>query len=218
MDTLLTHGLHNTCESNVVDDDLGHFREMPSVPLLNPHGVYVNLLVQIVEQSDSLDNHSVDLVGGELKLEPGKRVTKTKRHGVEIFLVNAAEKRGELLTDTTVEVLGGGVREDGDGESFVDGTGCVASVMHRSGSNTTIMTRPTQLGIRDNQHLLNLLLLLLLFAIGTANSVKQKLGERVCQSSVLDSGEIFNGRCCGCKSLNGLDLQTASKLADNLNR
>lgn len=80
------------------------------------------------------------------------------------------------------------------------------------------MTRPTQLGIRDNQHLLNLLLLLLLFAIGTADSVKQKLGERVCQSSVLDSGQIFNGGCCGCKSLNGLDLQTASKLADNLNR
>lgn len=79
--------------------------------------------------------------------------------------------------------------------------------MHRSGSNTPIRTSLTQFGIRNDQHLLNLLLLLLLFAIvGTANSVKQKLGERVCQSSVLDSGEVFNGRCSGCESLNGLNL------------
>lgn len=52
-------------------------------------------------------------------------MTKTERHGVEVFLVNATEKRGELLTDTTVEVLGRGVGEDGDGKSLVDGTGCV---------------------------------------------------------------------------------------------
>lgn len=98
---------------------------MPSVPLLNPHGVYVNLLVQIIKQSDSLYNHSVHLVGGEFELESGKRVAKTERHGVEVLLVNATEKRGELLTDTTVEILGRGVRKNGDGKCLVDGTGCV---------------------------------------------------------------------------------------------
>lgn len=40
---------------------------------LHPHCVNVDLLVEIVEESDSLNDHSVDLVGGEFELEPVKR-------------------------------------------------------------------------------------------------------------------------------------------------
>lgn len=70
-------------------------------------------------------NYSVNFVGGEFKFELGERMIKIERYGVEVFLVNVIEKRGELLMDIMVEVLGRGVGEDGDGKSFVDGIGCV---------------------------------------------------------------------------------------------
>jgi hypothetical protein len=42
-------------------------------------------------------------------------MSETKRHGVEILGVDTTEKGSELLTDTSVEVLGGRVGNDGDG-------------------------------------------------------------------------------------------------------
>jgi hypothetical protein len=39
---------------------------------LDTHGVDVDLLVEVVEESNCLDHHSVNLVRRELDLEPGK--------------------------------------------------------------------------------------------------------------------------------------------------
>lgn len=90
---------------------------------LDPHRVNVDLLVQIVEKSDSLDNHGVDLVGGELELVAGERVRETEFHGREITRVDVAEEGRELLTDTSVKVLGRRVGNDRDSlELLLNGT------------------------------------------------------------------------------------------------
>ena len=39
---------------------------------LYPHGVDVDFLVEIVEESDSLNDHSVDFVRREFELKPGQ--------------------------------------------------------------------------------------------------------------------------------------------------
>ena len=44
----LTHGLDHLGIGEIVDNDLAHLGEMPSVPFLDPHRVDVDLLVQIV--------------------------------------------------------------------------------------------------------------------------------------------------------------------------
>jgi hypothetical protein len=43
-----THGLDDLCVGEVIDDNLAHLGEMPSVPFLDPHRVNVDLLVKIV--------------------------------------------------------------------------------------------------------------------------------------------------------------------------
>lgn len=37
---------------------------------LDSHGIDIELLVQIVQQSNSLNHHGIDFLGGELQLEP----------------------------------------------------------------------------------------------------------------------------------------------------
>jgi hypothetical protein len=51
-------------------------------------------------------------------------VSETERHGVDVSLVDAAEQRRELLSDTTVQVLGRRVGKNGDGEGLVDRRCC----------------------------------------------------------------------------------------------
>jgi hypothetical protein len=43
---------------------------------LHSHGVNVDFLVEIIKESDSLNDHSVDLVRGEFELEPGQTACK----------------------------------------------------------------------------------------------------------------------------------------------
>lgn len=40
--------------SNVVGHNLGHLGEVPAIPLTHTHGVCVELLVQIIQQTNSL--------------------------------------------------------------------------------------------------------------------------------------------------------------------
>jgi len=52
------HHLHRPDEGQVVHDDLSHFGKMPAVPLAAAHDVIVQLLVQVVQQRDSLSDKS----------------------------------------------------------------------------------------------------------------------------------------------------------------
>ena len=84
---LRTHMADDFGVGDVVRDNLGHFGEIPTVPFLqarkirrartnrekiyaylHSHGVNVDFFVEIVKESDSLNDHCVDLVRGELEL------------------------------------------------------------------------------------------------------------------------------------------------------
>lgn len=58
---------------------------------LYPHGIYVDLLIQVVQQRNSLNHHRVDFVRRKLQLEPTHRMTETEGHGVQIFRIHTAE-------------------------------------------------------------------------------------------------------------------------------
>jgi hypothetical protein len=94
---------------------------MNALTHLDSHRVDVDLLVQIVEKCDSLDDHGVDLVGRELELETRQRVTETKGHSAQVLWVDTAEQRSQLLSDTSVQVLGSRVGKNGDVEGGFDG-------------------------------------------------------------------------------------------------
>ena len=90
---------------------------------LDPHGVNVDLLVEIVEESNGLNDHGIDLVGRELELVSRKGVRETEFHGGEIARVDVTEEGGKLLTDSTVKILGSRVGNDRDSlELLLDGT------------------------------------------------------------------------------------------------
>ena len=76
---------------NIVDNDLAHLGEVPAVPLLDTHGVRVELLVKVVEKGDGLDNHGVDLVGAELELVTRERVGQTEDHCAHLALGQACK-------------------------------------------------------------------------------------------------------------------------------
>jgi hypothetical protein len=117
-----THRLDDLGVGLVLGDDLAHLGEVPSVPLLNPHRVDVDLLVQVVKESDRLNDHSVDLVGRELELVAGEGVGETEFHRREVARVDVAEQGVELLADTTVEVVDGRAGDDVELKLLGDGT------------------------------------------------------------------------------------------------
>lgn len=69
-----SHFEDNFGVGEVVVENLGKLGEVPAVPLLDAHGIGVELLVEDVEAGNALDDHGIDLVGGELELVAGKRV------------------------------------------------------------------------------------------------------------------------------------------------
>lgn len=62
----------------VVGDNLDEFREVVAVPFADAHREQINVLVELVEQGDSLDDHVVDTVHVELQLCAREGVTETE--------------------------------------------------------------------------------------------------------------------------------------------
>mmetsp|Transcript_47695 Transcript_47695/g.103749 ORF Transcript_47695/g.103749 Transcript_47695/m.103749 type:complete len:207 (+) Transcript_47695:692-1312(+) len=102
---LQTHILHDLRICEILCDDLAHLREVPPVPLPQPHREVVQLLVQIFEQPDSLDDHGVYLVWRELQLEAGERMGQSQRHAPHLVLSETLDERGEVHPDTTHDLL-----------------------------------------------------------------------------------------------------------------
>ena len=55
---------------------------MESVPLSQSHHIVINFFVEVVQQSDGLDNHGVDLIDGELQLESTEPMSETEGHAL----------------------------------------------------------------------------------------------------------------------------------------
>jgi hypothetical protein len=90
---------------------------VPSVPFLNTHSVGVELLVEVIQKANGLDNHGVNFVGRELELVTGERVGQTKGHGGHVTGHQTGDESGKVLTNSTVDVVSGGVSDEGDVEA-----------------------------------------------------------------------------------------------------
>lgn len=115
-------------------------------------------------------------------------MAETKRHRVQVLLLDTAEQRGELLADTAVQVLRRRVRNNGNLQRLGDGR--------------------RELGLGNNKG--NILLLLLALASGGLND---KLLETLGQTSVLDGSKVLDSRGSGGEALDGLDLEPDRLLA-----
>ena len=68
---ILTHKFNNFSECQVVGDDLAEFWKVPAIPLPATHHVVVQFLVEVVQETDRLNDHGVDFVGAEFELVAG---------------------------------------------------------------------------------------------------------------------------------------------------
>lgn len=89
----------------VVGDDLVEFGEVPGVPFPDSHGESVDGLVELVEDSNGLDDVVVIALNGELNLGARVSVTKTKLGGVHITLTQLLQQLGGVQSDTTKHIL-----------------------------------------------------------------------------------------------------------------
>jgi hypothetical protein len=90
---------------------------VPSVPLLDSHGVGVELLVQHVQAGNGLDDHRVHLVGRELELVARQRMRQTEACAVDLRGDQVGDEGGHVLADGAVDLLGGGVGDGLEGEA-----------------------------------------------------------------------------------------------------
>lgn len=89
----------------VVADNLDQLGEVPRVPLTDTHSKSVDGLVELVEDSNGLDDVVVVTLDGELNLGTGVSVTQTKLSGVNITITELLQQLGEVETNTTEEIL-----------------------------------------------------------------------------------------------------------------
>jgi hypothetical protein len=104
----------------VVGDDLGHLGEVPAVPLLDAHGVGVDLLVELVEEADGLHDHGVDLVRAELELVARQRVAEAELHLAQARVVQPLDEVGQLVADAAHELVDLGVADARNVELVLD--------------------------------------------------------------------------------------------------
>ena len=112
-------------EELVVADNPVELGEMPGVPLLDPHGEGVDVLIEQFQQSDGLDDGLVLPVDVELDLVAGEGVGETEPGLLELHVLKllVLEEAEEVLSEATDELRddsgGGGL----DLERLVDEAG-----------------------------------------------------------------------------------------------
>ena len=78
---------------------------MPRVPFADTHRECVDSLVQLVEDSNSLDNVVVITLDGELDLSARIGVTKTKLGSVHVTLAKLLQQLSGMQSESTKHVL-----------------------------------------------------------------------------------------------------------------
>mmetsp|Transcript_14077 Transcript_14077/g.31204 ORF Transcript_14077/g.31204 Transcript_14077/m.31204 type:complete len:350 (-) Transcript_14077:21-1070(-) len=159
------HFLDDASENQVVADNFGQFWEMPSIPLAKSHRKVVQLLVQIIQEPDSLDDHRIDLIRRELQLEPRQCVSKPQRHGLRLPPVKSLDKVFELCADSTNNLVCSWIVDSIDTELLLD--------------------NPTQSLVHHPQLILN---------PGVDNTFLQKLLHRFAKSALNQLGSSIHRR------------------------
>mmetsp|Transcript_17840 Transcript_17840/g.44238 ORF Transcript_17840/g.44238 Transcript_17840/m.44238 type:complete len:205 (-) Transcript_17840:244-858(-) len=107
----------------VLSDDLSELGEMPSIPLSDSHGVSVNFLIQVIKETNGLNNHNIHLLRREFELVAAKTVSKTKGHSVDFGLLQARDQGGHLVADTSHELNNTAVVHALDAQLLLDDGG-----------------------------------------------------------------------------------------------
>jgi len=95
----------------VVANELLQLGEVPAVPLLNAHGVHVDVLVELVHKRNCLDDVVVVLGCRELHLRTRVGVAETELGALNVALLEALEQLDAEKTHATEQILGGLVRD-----------------------------------------------------------------------------------------------------------
>lgn len=102
---LVLHEQSKLSVALVVRHDLDKFGEMPRVPFPDTHRECVDSLVQLVEDSDSLNNVVVITLDGELDLSARVSMTKTKLGSVHVTLAKLLQQLRGMQSESTKHVL-----------------------------------------------------------------------------------------------------------------
>ena len=122
----------------VVADNALHFGEMPSVPLLDAHGVRVDFLVEFVQESHRLNDHGVDLIGGKLEFVSPQGMGQAQLHGpnvrprhpAAVVAVGFLEEFVHVSPDAAEEFVGFGIVHDAEAGDGILETGRQGLVGH----------------------------------------------------------------------------------------
>ena len=95
-------------EDLVVIDDFGQLGEVPREPFFEPHAEGVNVLVQLLDQSNCLNNGFVLPVHVGGALLAGEGVTQTELGSSHIFIVDFLHDLDEVRLDSSHQ-LGDGL-------------------------------------------------------------------------------------------------------------
>ena len=96
--------------------------EVVRVPLTHPHSKRVDILVQLIQESNALDDHVVRSVDIELDLAPGVGMAKTKLGFSRGFRCQGLDELVEVEPDATDNLRDNSNMADLDSKSFREGS------------------------------------------------------------------------------------------------
>ena len=96
--------------------------EVVRVPLTHPHSKRVDILVQLIQESNALDDHVVRSVDVELDLAPGVSMAKTKLGFSRGFRCQGLDELVEVEPDATDNLRDNSNMADLNSKSFREGS------------------------------------------------------------------------------------------------
>jgi len=89
---------------HVVLNDGAQFWEVEPVPFSESHHVVIDFLVQVLVEGNGLDDHGINLIGGELQFESTESVGKTHGHFSQSFGGQTVDQTGDVESDASHEL------------------------------------------------------------------------------------------------------------------
>ena len=194
-------------ENDVVIDDFSQLWEVPREPLFESHAKSVNVLVQLLNQSNGLNNWFVLPVDVSGALLSGVRVPKTQLGSSDVLFFDLLHDLDEVRSDSSLEFGDGlversgnaGFREDPiEKTQFNDKAKCLKGIWGWQGLSNLLLAH---LGVNDAKQEL-----LLLGALGGGEVSGQEAFERVCHLVVSDGSDVLESLLGGGEGLVGCQL------------
>jgi hypothetical protein len=143
-------------------------------------GENLSLNLRVSEERSSGQLSSL-LRSPQTRNAPGDRVGKTKLHGGDVLGVDITKQSRQLSPDSTVQIVDGGIGNDGEFELLGNGS--------------------TELGLGNDE------LLVLVLLVG-GDLLGEELLERLGHLALADGGHVLDGVGGRGEAVDGLELET----------